>query len=157
MEFVQYLFNLVLVVPIVILLFFIAIKLGKTSLSKVGLHNHVSILERVNLSKDSTIFVLKMGDNEGCVGVLTPSGFQIIQSLDSNGIKELDDKKNQFLNQQKALDLKSKMSNKKNIDVKANYINLQKVLDLKSKIFNKKIIIKIVILKKVISIYLKKI
>lgn len=114
MEFIEYILNLVLVVPIVILLFFITMKLGKTSFSKMGMYNHISILEKINLSKDSSIFVLKMGDEEGCVGILTPSGFQIIQNLDSEGIKEVEDKKNQFLSQQQALDLKSKISIKKN-------------------------------------------
>lgn len=130
MEFVQYILNLVLVVPIVIILFFIAIKLGKTSLSKVGIHNHISILEKVNLSKDSSMFVLKMGEKEGCVGILTPSGFQIIQNLDSDGIKEIEDKKNQFLNQEKTLDLKSKIFNKKNNNIEENYIDLLKKEDI---------------------------
>ena len=130
MEFVQYLLNLVLVVPTVVILFFIAVKLGKTSLSKVGIHNHVSILEKVNLSKDSSMFVLKMGEKEGCVGVLTPSGFQIIQNLDSDGIKEIEDKKNQFLNQEKTLDLKSKIFNKKNNNIEENYIDLLKKEDI---------------------------
>ena len=114
MEFIEYLLNLVLVVPIIILLFFITMKLGKTSFSKMGMYNHVSILEKINLSKDSSVFVLKMGDKEGCVGVLTASGFQVIQKLDSEGIKEVEDKKNHFLSQQQALDLKSKISIQKN-------------------------------------------
>ena len=130
MEFVQYILNLVLVVPIVIILFFIAVKLGKTSLSKVGIHNHISILEKVNLSKDSSMFVLKMGEKEGCVGILTSSGFQIIQNLDSDGIKEIEDKKNQFLNQEKTLDLKSKIFNKKNNNIEENYIDLLKKEDV---------------------------
>lgn len=130
MEFVQYILNLVLVVPIVIILFFIAVKLGKTSLSKVGIHNHISILEKVNLSKDSSMFVLKMGEKEGCVGILSPSGFQIIQNLDSDGIKEIEDKKNQFLNQEKTLDLKSKIFNKKNNNIEENYIDLLKKEDI---------------------------
>lgn len=131
MEFIQYLLNLVLVVPIVIILFFVAIKLGKTSLSKVGIHNHISILEKVNLSKDSSIFVLKMGEKEGCVGVLTSSGFQIIQNLDSKGIEEIENKKNQFLNQEKALGLKAKVLNKKNNN-EENYIDLLKKEEIES-------------------------
>ena len=106
MEFVQYILNLVLVVPIVIILFFIAVKLGKTSLSKVGIHNHISILEKVNLSKDSSMFVLKMGEKEGCVGILSPSGFQIIQNLDSE------------------------IFNKKNNNIEENYIDLLKKEDV---------------------------
>lgn len=113
MEFIEYILNLVLVVPIVILLFFITMKLGKTSFSKMGMYNHVSVLEKVNLSKDSSVLVLKMGE-EGCVGILTPSGFQVVQKLDSERIKEVEDKKNQFFSQQQALDLKSKISIKKN-------------------------------------------
>lgn len=98
MEFVQYVLNLVFVIPIILLLFFITVKLGKTSLAKIGAHNHVTVLEKVNLSKDSSVFVLKLG-NEGCVGVLSSTGFEVVQKLNSEEIAEIEDKKKQILNQ----------------------------------------------------------
>ena len=102
MEFFQYILNLVFVIPIVLLLFFIAIKLGKTSLVKIGAYNHVTILEKVNINKDSSVLVLKLG-NEGCVGVATSSGFEVVQKLDFNEIKEIESKKNQFLGKKENL------------------------------------------------------
>lgn len=102
MGFVQYILNLVLVIPIVLLLFFIAIRLGKTSLVKIGAYNHVTILEKININKDSSVLVLKLG-NEGCVGVATSSGFEVIQKLDINEIKEIEDKKSQFLSKKESL------------------------------------------------------
>ena len=102
MGFVQYILNLVFVIPIVLLLFFIAIKLGKTSLVKIGAYNHVTILEKININKDSSVLVLKLG-NEGCVGVATSSGFEVIQKLDINEIKEIEDKKSQFLGKKESL------------------------------------------------------
>lgn len=98
MEFIKYILNLIFVVPVVLLLFFIAIKLGKTSFTKMGMYNHVSILEKVNLTKDSSIVVLKIGQ-EGRVGILSASGFETIQKLDYEELKEVESKKNQFLNQ----------------------------------------------------------
>lgn len=109
MEFIKYILNLVLVIPIVLLLFFIAIKLGKTSFLKMGMHNHVSVLEKVNVSKDSSVVVLKVGE-EGCVGVLSSSGFETIQKLNREELKELENKKNQFLNQENSFNLKKKQN-----------------------------------------------
>ena len=118
MEFVKYILNLVLVIPIVLLLFFIAIKMGKTSFSKIGMHNHVSVLEKINLSKDSSVLVLKVGE-EGCVGVLTSSGFETIQKLNQEELKKLEDKKNQFLSQENGFNFKEKVKfNKKDKEEK---------------------------------------
>lgn len=113
MEFVKYILNLVLVVPIVLLLFFITIKCSKTGFSKIGIYNHVTILEKVSVNKDSSILVLKVG-KEGQVGILSSTGFQSIQHLNENEIKELEDKKNEFFEQknqyfnQKVTSLKTK-------------------------------------------------
>lgn len=110
MEFIKYILNLVLVIPIVILLFFITVRLGKTSFSKMGMHNHVVVLEKINISKDSSVIVLKVG-KEGCVGVLTPSGFETIQKLDNKELKELEDKKFQFSNKENSFNFKFKSKN----------------------------------------------
>lgn len=99
MEFIKYLLNLIFVVPIVLLLFFITIRLGKTGFNKISGYNYSTILEKTNLSKDTYLMVLKMGD-KGCVGVLSPSKFEIIKELDSDEIKELEVKKNQFLGEE---------------------------------------------------------
>lgn len=113
MEFIRYILNLFFVIPIVLLLFFIAIKLSRTSFFKMGMYNHVSILEKVNISKDSSAIVLKAGE-EGYVGILTSSGFQTIQKLDSDELKKIENKKNQFFNQNNNKDLKEKIKfNKK--------------------------------------------
>lgn len=113
MEFIRCILNLVLMIPIVLVLFFITIKLGKTSFSKMGMHNHVSVLEKVNINKDSSVIVLKVGE-EGCVGVLSSSGFDTIQRLNQKELKELENKKIQFLNQENSFDLKEKIKfNKK--------------------------------------------
>lgn len=113
MEFIRYILNLFLVIPIVLLLFFIAIKLSRKSFFKLGIHNHVSILEKVNITKDSSAIVLKAGE-EGYVGILTSSGFQTIQKLDSDELKKIENKKNQFLNQNDGKNRKEKIKfNKK--------------------------------------------
>lgn len=100
MEFIKYILNLILVVPIVLLLFFIAIRLGKTSLSKIGIYNYVSVLEKVNMGKDSSVVVLKVGE-KGYVGVLAKDSFETICSLDEKEIQDIENKKNQILNQKK--------------------------------------------------------
>lgn len=112
MEYIRYILNLFLVIPIVLLLFFIAIKLSKASFLKMGIYNHVSILEKINIGKDSSAIVLKSGE-EGYVGILTSSGFQTIQKLDKEELKKIESKKNQFLNQKNSEKLNFKFLKEK--------------------------------------------
>lgn len=110
----QYIVNLIFVIPIVLLLFFVAVKLGKTSFVKMGSYNYVSILEKINVSKDSSIIVIKMGD-EGYVGQSSPSGFTLIKELTCDEMSDVENRKNEFLNQNNMInDLKEKFNNAKN-------------------------------------------
>ena len=62
----HYIINLIIFIPITIILIIASIKLTKFNSDNINKHKYVKVLERTNLNKDTSIFVLEMGD-EGCV------------------------------------------------------------------------------------------
>lgn len=106
MSFFRYVLTLAVTTPIIILLIYISIRLSRTSFDKMGIYRYVTVLERTNISKDSAILLLKIG-NEGLVGLSSNNNFETLKTLTSNEIKEIE------LNKNKPINL-----NYKNIDFK---------------------------------------
>ncbi len=50
--FLEFIINLIVLVPVVVLLIFISLRLSKKSLIKIGSGSYVKVLEKINLSKD---------------------------------------------------------------------------------------------------------
>lgn len=88
----QYIINLIVFVPIIIVLIVASIKLSKANFSNIGNNKYTKVLERTNLSKDTDVFVLKIGD-EGCVLVSSPSKVEKIKELSKEEIENIQDLK----------------------------------------------------------------
>lgn len=88
----QYIINLIVFVPITIVLIVASIKLSKANFSNIGNNKYTKVLERTNLSKDTDVFVLKIGD-EGCVLVSSPSKVEKIKELSKEEIENIQDLK----------------------------------------------------------------
>lgn len=88
----QYIINLIVFVPIIIVLIVASIKLSKANFSNIGNNKYTKVLERTNLSKDTNVFVLKIGD-EGCVLVSSPSKVEKIKELSKEEIENIQDLK----------------------------------------------------------------
>ena len=84
----QYIINLIIFIPINIILIVDSIKLSKINSDNINKHKYVKVLERTNLSKDTSIFVLEMGD-EGCVVVSSPSKIEKLKELNVEDIAEI--------------------------------------------------------------------
>ena len=84
----QYIINLIIFIPITIILIVASIKLSKINSDNINKHKYVKVLERTNLSKDTSIFVLEMGD-EGCVVVSSPSKIEKLKELNEEDIDEI--------------------------------------------------------------------
>lgn len=84
----QYIINLIIFIPITIILIVASIKLSKINSDNINKHKYVKVLERTNLSKDTSIFVLEMGD-EGCVVVSSPSKIEKLKELNVEDIAEI--------------------------------------------------------------------
>lgn len=88
----QYIINLIVFVPVIIVLIVASIKLSKANFSNIGNNKYTKVLERTNLSKDTDVFVLKIGD-EGCVLVSSPSKVEKIKELSKEDIENIEDLK----------------------------------------------------------------
>ena len=53
--FLEFIINLIVLVPVVVLLIFISLRLSKKSLSKIGSGSYVKVLEKINWSFPSQI------------------------------------------------------------------------------------------------------
>lgn len=85
----QYIINLVVFVPITIILIVVSIRLSKTNIGNIGLNKYTKVLERTTLSKDTDVFVLKIGD-EGCVIVSSSSSIEKIKELSKEEVSNIE-------------------------------------------------------------------
>ena len=126
--FLEFIINLIVLVPVVVLLIFISLRLSKKSLIKIGSGSYVKVLEKINLSKDICLYVIKSG-NTGCIIVTSNNNTQVSKKLNEDEINEIIEMKNQHndLSYLNNLDF-SKILNKKMLSDKV----------LKNKISKKK-------------------
>ena len=126
--FLEFIINLIVLVPVVVLLIFISLRLSKKSLIKIGSGSYVKVLEKINLSNDICLYVIKSG-NTGCIIVTSNNNTQVIKKLNEDEINEIIEMKNQHndLSYLNNLDF-SKILNKKMLSDKV----------LKNKISKKK-------------------
>jgi len=84
----HYIINLIIFIPITVILIVASIKLSKLNSDNINKHKYVKVLERTNLSKDTSIFVLEIGD-EGCVLASSPSKIEKLKELNKEDIAEI--------------------------------------------------------------------
>lgn len=118
----KYIINLIVFVPFTIALIIITIKFSKINFGVAGINKYVKVLERTNLSKDTSIYVLKVGD-EGCVILSTPTKTDTIKELNKKQVKEIEknqenikNKFNSTWNKENIKKLKSKLNLKEKKD-----------------------------------------
>lgn len=137
-EILQYLVNLVVFIPFVVVLIIVSIRFSKGNLEGIGIYKYTKIIERTNLNKDTDVFVLKIGD-EGCVIISSPSQLEKIKDLTTEEMKVIEEKREAVKNKKMINFNKDKVNLKdlalKKIDIKkVNLNNLDsKKLKLKEK------------------------
>ena len=109
---IEYLINIIVLVPVVLILIVISLKLSKSSVDKLNSGSYVNIIEKINISKDTSIYVIKMGST-GFVAVVSPGNTEIIKELNEEELEEIvDNKKKKY----KAISIgKLSLWNKNNI------------------------------------------
>ncbi|WP_195986929.1 flagellar biosynthetic protein FliO [Clostridium sp. D53t1_180928_C8] len=91
--FLEFIINLIVLIPIILLLIVISLRLSKKSLDKLTLGSYVKVIERFNLTKDINLYVIKMGTT-GCVLVSSNNNIQVIKELNENEVEEIINMKN---------------------------------------------------------------
>lgn len=113
--FLEFIINLIVLVPVVIILIVISLKVSRGSLNKLVVGSYTNILERINLNKDTCLYVIKTGKT-GSVIVVSNNNTQVIKELDENEMNEI-----------------IKMKKEKNDSLNLNKLNFKKILDNKLK------------------------
>lgn len=85
---IQYLINIIVLISVGSLLIVISIKLSKKSMDKINLGIYTQILEKFNLNKDLSLYVIKTGST-GCVVIASVQNTKIIKELDENEMNEI--------------------------------------------------------------------
>lgn len=85
---IQYLINIIVLISVGLLLIVISIKLSKKSMDKINLGIYTQILEKFNLNKDLSLYVIKTGST-GCVVIASAHNTKIIKELDENEMNEI--------------------------------------------------------------------
>lgn len=124
--FLEFIINLIVLVPVVVLLIFISLRLSKKSLSKIGAGSYVKVLEKLNLSKEICLYIIKFG-NTGCIIVASNNNTQVIKKLNEDEINEIIEMKNKHndLSYLNNLDF-SKILNKKMLSDKISKNKISK-------------------------------
>ncbi|RDY24540.1 flagellar biosynthesis protein FliZ [Romboutsia maritimum] len=111
----QYLINLSIFIPIIIIMIVVSIKVSRANLENLSIYKYTKVIDRTSLNKDTNVFVLKIGD-EGCVIVSSSSSIEKIKDLSSEEVKvieERNNRKNLKVNNFKLNKIKLKKSNVK--------------------------------------------
>ena len=115
---IEYLINLSVFIPIVLILIVVSIKLSKVNIETNKKNNYINILEKTNLNKDTSILVLKTGD-EGFIIISSPSHTEKIKKLSKDEILLIENSKismRRDLNKINIKKLASKFDTRKNRD-----------------------------------------
>lgn len=119
-ETLRYLVNLSAFIILMIGVIAIAYKMNGMNLQNVGMDRYAKILEKVGISKDTYLIVLKTGD-DGCVLLVSNNNIERIKDLTPEDIKEIEGKrpKNNVLKSDKLkfkkLNLKKDIQNPMNL------------------------------------------
>lgn len=85
---IEYLINIILLVPIVLCLIVVSLKLSKKGVDTFSMKSYAQVIERFSLNKDTTLYVVKLGTT-GCVLISSAHNTQVIKELDENEIEEV--------------------------------------------------------------------
>lgn len=91
--FLEFIINLIILIPIILILIVVSLRLSKKSLDKLTLGAYCHVVERLTLGKDVNLYLIKIG-RRGCVLVSSHNNIQVIKELDENEMEEIIDGKN---------------------------------------------------------------
>lgn len=88
-EFITLLVKLIIFLPIVLFSIYIILKLGGNKLQNIKSGRYINILEKVQISKDNSLLVVKMG-KKGYVISNTNNEIKIMMEIDENELVALE-------------------------------------------------------------------
>ncbi|MFI3210774.1 MAG: flagellar biosynthetic protein FliO [Peptostreptococcaceae bacterium] len=86
---IEYILNILIAVPVVMILIVLSMKLAKTNMTFIGNSNYTKVLDRTPINKDSEIVILKIG-GEGLILASSPSKLEVIKNLDTKEVENIE-------------------------------------------------------------------
>lgn len=86
--FVEYLLNIIIFIPIVLVLIVISLRLSKSSMNTISGGTYTQVLERFNLTKDISLYVIKVGTT-GLVVIASAHNTQVVKELTEDEVEEI--------------------------------------------------------------------
>lgn len=105
------LFKIIAFLPFIILLIYISIKYGGEKLQDIQKGKYMKIMDRLNLSKDNSLLVVKIGDKAYLMSSAN-GNVQIILELNSEDIRKIESSKD-IAEYQNLKEFYKKLRNKK--------------------------------------------
>lgn len=93
-EFLGMLMQLLVALVITLLIMFLSYKVLGTKVNNLNKNKYIKIIEKSQLSKDNSIFIVKIG-KKGYVMTSTSQSMEKIDELNEDDIKEIEDSKEQ--------------------------------------------------------------
>lgn len=90
---IELVLNLMIALPVIILLIYVFVKFGGSKLQNMQKSRFIKIIERVPVSKESCILIVKIG-NDGYVMASSNSRIEILLKLESDDLRMLEESKN---------------------------------------------------------------
>lgn len=88
-QFLEMILNLIVVLPFIILLIYISVKYGGNKLQHMQSGKFIKIIERVSLSKDSTLSIAKIGDKVFLIAS-NSNNTEILMEIDEEQLKKME-------------------------------------------------------------------
>ena len=98
MDFLYLIIKLVIALIVVFGLFSISVKYSNKGLSKINEKKYVKVIDRVQISKESFIVIVKLGE-KGLVLLTNPNHTEKLEELSKEKIQEIEENKNNNLEQ----------------------------------------------------------
>lgn len=92
-QFLEMILNIVIVLPFIIFLIYLSLKYGSTKLQNIQNGRFIKVLERVSVTKDSALLLLKIGDKV-YVASCGSGKTEMIMELTEEEAEKLEDAKN---------------------------------------------------------------
>ena len=89
MEFWMLLFKIAIFLPFILFLFFISVKYGGGKLQQIQNTKYLKIMERLSLSKDNSILIVKIGEKAYVISSGN-KGVEILMELPEEEIKKIE-------------------------------------------------------------------
>jgi flagellar protein FliO/FliZ len=86
------LLKIIVFLPFILVLFYLSVKYGGSKLQQIQNGKYIKVLERVALSKDNSLMVVKIGD-KGYVITSAAGKVETLMELGDDEIKKLEDLK----------------------------------------------------------------